>query len=102
MGVVTGTKLPAFFRSPQWISLLSIFMVLTQALLALPTDSFFGVFENNSLRRQFPPNLIGAREIAGFLGRIALRNQGVDSRIVQPACAPRRPEHVEYGIEPIE
>src|SRR5271154_3893252 len=95
MGVVTGTKLPAFFRAPHWTSLLSIFMVL----LTLPTDSFLGIFENNSLLREACANLIGAREIAGFLRCVALGHQCVDRGIAYPPDARRRPQHIEYGIE---
>src|ERR1019366_4481523 len=71
-------------------------------LLSFPSDTVFGVFEDDALLEQFASYLIRFREVAGFLSCSARRDQRFDFSIRNTTGTDRRRQYGEKAVEPVE
>src|ERR1035441_7052615 len=94
MGVVTGVCAAAFRRSPACTALVCRF-----TLFPLPSNAGLGVLEHNALLQKLLANAVRGREIPGFLGGRAFRDQPFHFGILKLAALGPRLEHIENGVE---
>src|ERR1017187_584693 len=92
MGVVAGVCAGAFLRSPACTAL-----VWRSTLFPLPADAGLGVLQHDSPPQKLLANPVRGREIPGFLGCGALRDEGFDFRIrdVAPFAVGRSTSKIE-------
>src|SRR5579862_4676988 len=73
-----------------------------ESSLSFPSHSVLGVFEQDSLRRQFVANLIAARKVSRLLGLPSFRDQRLDLLIGYRSILRGGAHHVEDGIESLQ
>src|SRR4051812_2167561 len=95
IGVVLGTWAEGFLRSPMWTALVWI----CNGLFPLPANAGLRVFQDDACFQKLLTNLIGLREVFGFLGGRARLHQRLDLRVENRVGLHGWRQHIEYRIE---